>query len=156
MKKILVGLFVLAGVNINAQDVKLSLGYKSVELGVSKTLTDSELIFGGAISLTDSEQIAKRANQFGQEHKIYDKAIPTVFALMGAEFDRLNIIGKVGACYINRQDVTEYNGVTEPYNKKYFLAVGINIMYMVSDKIGISGSYDNVNSAMVGINYKIN
>lgn len=153
MKKILISLFILSVASTNAQDLKLSLGYKSIEVGATKTL-ESELIFGGAVSITDTHQIEKRANQFSQIHKIYDKAIPTTFALLGAKFNRFSMIGKVGACYINRQDVTE-NNVTEPYNHKFFLAVGMQLMYMVSDRIGVSGSFDNVNSAMVGINYKI-
>lgn len=156
MKKLII-LFCIFSATLNAQDLKLSLGYKSAEIGLSKTL-QNELIFGGSLCLTDSEQIAKRANQFNQEHKIYNKVIPSAFILMGAEFDRLNLMGKVGACYIQKQDVKETNGnvsTTTPYNNIMFLAVGFNIMYMVSDKVGFSVSFDNVNAGMLGINYKL-
>lgn len=132
-------------------NINLSLGYKTVEIGLTKTL-DSEIILGGSFSLTNSKVIEDRINSVDVNyiHTFNSKYTPTIFGLLGAKFDRLNMIGKVGASYVDQ------NINTVKDDKHLYLAVGIQLIYEVSNSFGISGSFDNVNSFMAGINYKIN
>lgn len=146
----------------NSTNANLSIGYKTAEIGITHTI-ESEIILGGSFALTDSKHIEDRTNKIDRgnyAHKMNSKYTPTVFALMGANFDRINFIGKVGACYID-QDIKKINYNHKEYvfakdNKVLYLAVGMQIMYQVSETVGISGSFDNVSGAMLGINFKIN
>lgn len=135
---------------LTAQEYKLnlSLGNKAAELDYTIT-TKSEMIWGIGGSLTDSKLVAKRANQFAQKHYIYTDYVPAIFALGGANFDRLNIVGKIGACYIDQ----EVDGVKD--DKKYYFSIGMIINYSLNERLGISISFDNVNAGMVGLSYKL-
>ena len=147
----------------NSTNANLSVGYKTAEIGVTHTL-ESEFILGGSFALTDSKMIENRTNKIDRGsylHKMNSKYTPSAFALMGGNFDRINFIGKVGATYID-QNICKINnsmqtdGVYTKDSKVLYLACGMEIMYQVSDFVGISGSFDNVSGAMLGINFKIN
>jgi hypothetical protein len=147
----------------NSTNANLSIGYKTAELGFTHTL-ESEIILGGSFAFTDSKVIEDRTNKIDRGsslHKLNTKYSKTVFALMGGNFKNINFIGKVGANYIDQNickiaDSRQTDGNFVKDSKVLYLAVGMEIMYQISDNIGISGSFDNVNSAMIGINYKIN
>jgi len=167
MKKVLL-LSVLLGTSAysqmaNSTNANLSIGYKTAEIGITHTL-ESEIILGGSISLTDSKLIEKRNNSIDRGNHLYKEnssLTPSAFILMGGNFDRVNLIGKVGATYMNQNvcsidNSMQTDGVYTKDSKLLYLAIGMEFMYQVSDNWGISGSFDNVNSAMLGINYKIN
>lgn len=147
----------------NSTNANLSIGYKTAEIGITHTL-ESEIILGGSFALTDSKHIEQRTNSIDRgnySHKMNTKFTPSAFALMGGNFERINFIGKVGATYIN-QDVKkiDYNNKTNDFfakdSKILYLAVGMEIMYQISETVGISGSFDNVSGGMLGINFQIN
>lgn len=160
MKKLIL-LSVLLTQTVFAQttNINLSVGNKTVELGLTRTI-ESEIILGGSFALTNSKVIEDRANLIDAGsylHKVNTNYTPSVFALMGGKFDNLSIVTKVGSSYIN-QDIKKINS-KEDYHKDskvLYLAVGVDVMYQISDVIGIGASFDNVNSLMLGINYKIN
>lgn len=125
-------------------------GYKTGEISASYT-AENELIFGLAVSITDSKIAEKRANiKDLNHHDFNDKVIPNVFGLIGGKFDNLSLIGKLGAAYVNQN----INNIPEP--KKYYFTVGMAIDYKVSDLIGLRGSYDSVSSLLLGVSFYIN
>jgi len=138
--------------NSYAQDRKVSVmaGYKAFELSATYTDEETELIFGGSASIVDSGISEKRANtnDKGKIHRFKGDVVPAAFALIGAKFDELNIIGKFGGAYVNQT----INGKHESQN--IYIAFGVAIDYEVSDQIGIRASYDSVNAVMAGLTFK--
>ena len=147
----------------SSTNANLSVGYKTAEFGITHTL-ESEIILGGSFSLTDSKNIEDKTNLVDKGsylHRMNSKYTPSAFVLMGGNFERINFIGKVGASYVDQRlckinDSRQTDGTFINDNKKVYLAVGMEIMYQVTEFVGISGSFDNVNSLMIGINYQIN
>lgn len=161
MKKLLI-LSILLAQSSFAQMISLSLGNKTAEIGISQTL-ESEIILGGSFALTDSKLLESKVNLLDRGsylHRMSSNYTPTVFALMGANFDNLNIITKIGASYIN-QDVCKINssketsGIFVRDDKKLYLAMGAMVTYQISEVFGVNCSFDNVSSIMLGINYKL-
>ncbi len=163
MKKIAILAVLLAQSAFAQTNLNLAVGNKTAEFGLSHTL-ESEIIVGGSFSLTNSKVIEQRANAVDRGsclHRMNSAYTPTLFALVGAKFDRLNILAKVGASYINQNicqidNSLQTDGTFTRDTKSIYLAIGMQAIYQVSDNVGISGSFDNVNSAMLGINLKIN
>jgi hypothetical protein len=126
------------------------VGYKSIELSYAYE-AESELIFGGAISATSSDMTEKRANNNdkGKRHEFEGDVTPAVFGLIGAKFDDLYIIGKIGGSYVDQT----ING--EP-TKDLFFALGVAIEYKISGAIGLRGSYDSVAGPMAGLTFHFN
>lgn len=124
-------------------------GYKSFELGFTYLDEEIELIYGVSASVVDSKLAEKRANRndIGKVHEFNGKAVPAVFGLIGAKFDDLSIIGKIGGAYLNQT----INGKLEP--QKAYLAFGLVVDYKITDTIGLRGSYDSVNSALIGVSF---
>lgn len=125
-----------------SRQVSAMVGLSSIELSAQYTHT---MIYGAAVSLTDSKDIERRANVNSYEkHELKTKYTPAVFGLIGGEFEELSIIGKLGAAYIDQIR----NGKDE--KQKLYFAVGIIFDYKLNDAIGIRGSYDNVAGPMIG------
>ena len=140
MKKLLLLLLIATGAQ--AQTVSTMVGYKSTEL--SYTINRS-LNYGIAISVTSSKEVASRANRmdYPNKHTTNDKITPSLFFLIGANFDNITITGKLGATYFNQN----INGKQEPQN--IYRAVGVQMSYKL-----IVFSFDSANGAMIG--YKFN
>lgn len=139
----------LSAFAINAQERKLSImaGYKAIEFGATYTDGETELIFGGAISLVSSDIVEKRANtnDKGKIHNMTGKFVPAAFGLIGAKFDELSIIGKLGGAYVEQT----INGKIE--DRKFCYAIGVILDYKLSEIVSLRVSYDNVNAPMAGI-----
>lgn len=168
MKNLIVLLLLLLSQSVFSQvaestNLNLSIGYKAAEIGFTNTL-ESEIIVGSCFSLTNSKVIQDRANKVDTGnylHKMNNDYTPTVFVLMGANFDRFNMVGKIGACYINQNickinDSRQKERVFIEDTKHLYLSIGVELMYQITDNFGVSGGFDNVNSLMMGINFKIN
>lgn len=126
-----------------SQQLAIMLGNKSVEISTTYT---HPLIFGMSVSIVDSKIVEKRANNNDfNKHNLNSDLTPSVFGLIGGEFEELSLIGKLGASYIDQS----INGIQE--KQKLYFAVGIIADYKINDIIGIRVSFDNVNSAMIGI-----
>ena len=140
MKKILLLLLIASGTQ--GQTVSTMVGYKSTELGYT---INKSLNYGIAASVTSSKEIASRANRMDHpnKHTTNDKITPSLFFLIGANFDNITITGKLGATYFNQN----INGKQEPQN--IYRAVGVQMSYKL-----IVFSFDSANGAMIG--YKFN
>lgn len=129
----------------------LLVGYKSVEIGY--TVNDEEsLNFGFSLSAVDSKLVEKRANRNDvnrHKHDFKGSLVPSTFWLVGGTFDKITLTGKVGASYID-QLIDEIED-----KKKMYFAVGLIISRQINERFSVSGSYDNVNSATIGLTYKI-
>ena len=144
MKKLLfILLFPL--ISMAQSQVDVMAGYKAVE--VNYFLRTESLNYGLGVSLVDSGLVEKRANNndIFYDHKFTQSYTPAVFALVGGQFEEISIVGKLGSAYVEQQ----INGV--PDSKHLFLAVGIEIGYDLSERFGVKGSFDNVNSLMAGL-----
>lgn len=140
-------IFVFGTAKLSAQSqVSVMAGYKAIEVSGAYT-AENELIFGLAISAVDSKMTQKRANtnDKGSNHEFKSDYTPAAFALIGAKFDELSIIGKIGGAYIKQ----EIDGKPEPQN--IYLTVGVIIDYKISELTGIRVSYDAVSGPMAGI-----
>lgn len=129
----------------------LLVGYKSVEIGYSVNDEES-LNLGFSLSAVDSKLVQDRANRNDvnrHKHDFKGSLVPSVFWLVGGTFDKITLTGKVGTSYINQL----IDGLED--KKKIYLAVGIILSHKISDRVSISGSYDNVNSAAIGLTYKL-
>lgn len=151
MKTLFTTLVLMICLNANSQSVHTMAGYKSAEIGYTYTDEETELIFGFSVSAVDSKLAEYRANRNdrGKIHEFKDQFTPAMFFLVGGKFDKLSIIGKLGGSNV-KQDI---NGIKD--EKYVYFAAGIIFDYQVSEKISVRGSYDSVNSAMVGVGIKI-
>lgn len=148
MKTLLIFLIPLLTI-AQSNQIAIMGGNKALELSFSYT-APNEVIYGIAIAGTDSSIAEKRANKFDQkEHVFQDKYIPTIFGLIGGEFDNLSVIGKIGSAYVNQT----INGTEE--KRKMCLAVGIAFDFKISETFALRTSYDNVSSLMLGITYHL-
>lgn len=149
MKTLFASLLIIVYLNVNAQSSQASVmvGYKSAELSFAYE-AESELVFGAAISATASDVTEKRANNMdqGKVHKFKGDLTPAVFGLIGAKFEDLYIIGKIGGSYVDQT----ING--KP-TQDIFLALGISAEYKITDAVGLRGSYDSVGGAMAGLTF---
>lgn len=126
-----------------AQSISTFAGYKSAEVNFK---IERDLIYGIGISVADANQVAKRAtnNDHPNIHTANTKLMPSVFFLIGAQFDKVCIVGKLGAAYFEQK----INGKNEPQN--IYRSVGVQIAYK-----NIMLSYDSSNSLMLGYNFKL-
>jgi hypothetical protein len=125
-------------------------GFKSLELGTTITNEESELIYGVSASVVDSKASQDRANNNdkGKHHEFNGDVVPTCFGLIGAKFDRLNIIGKIGGAYVSQS-------INNEPTKDLFLALGIMASLKVSNSTPLVLSYDSVNSVQLGISLSL-
>jgi hypothetical protein len=148
MKTILILLFPLLTI-AQSKQIAIMGGYKAAEISISYT-APNELIYGLALSGVNSKVAEKRANNNDlNNHKFNNKYIPNIFGLIGAKFNNISIIGKLGTAYINQN----INNI--PESQKYYFTTGIAINYKVSENIGIKTSYDNINSLLLGVTFHI-
>ena len=133
------------------KDIGLLIGYNTIDASCQYT-SENELIYGFGASIVESNIAEKRANNNdkGKIHKFNNSIVPAIWGNIGAKFDELSIIGKIGLANVNQS----INNIKEP--KNIYLAFGIIFDYKISEKLGIRLNYDSVNSLMGGISYKIN
>lgn len=126
------------------------VGYKSFELGFNYMDEESELIYGVSASVVDSKISQDRANNNdkGKLHEFNGKVVPAIFGTIGAKFEKLNLIGKIGGSFVNQQ-------INKEPTKDLFLALGLIAEYEISDRFGIRASYDSVSSIQLGLSLKI-
>lgn len=126
-------------------------GYKSVELGYIQE--DPEFLnFGVSVGIQDAKIAERRANVndiYKKVHQFNDKVIPVGFALVGASFSPITITGKLGCAYLSQR----INTIQD--NQKLYFAVGVIVSHELNDRLSILGSYDNVSSLQIGINYNL-
>lgn len=136
---------------VTAQEKQFSVmsGYKALEVAATYTHEETELVFGLSIVAVDSEMIEKRANNNdkGGRHIINSEYTPGAFGLIGAKFDDLSIIGKIGGAYI-KQDI---NGKPEPQN--IYMTFGIIFDLKVSNSTGLRVSYDGISGPLGGVGF---
>jgi hypothetical protein len=144
MKKLLI-LLIFPTIGFSQQSISTLVGYKSFELNFK---TKGNLNFGLTTSITDSKEIAKRANRMETKpfktHTANTKASPSLFFLIGATIDDFTVTGKLGATYFDQN----VNGVKEAQN--IYRSVGAQIQYK-----NIVFSYDSTNSVMIGYEFNI-
>lgn len=131
--------------------INLQAGYKALSLGYTYQNEDF-LNFGVSASVVESRIVEKRANRNDTSKKVHDfnsDVVPALFGEIGATFDKFTITGKLGAAYLNQS----INNIQE--NQKLYYAVGVRFEYEINDSVGIIGSWDNVNSGMVGVSLKL-
>lgn len=126
-------------------------GYKAIEINYDYQNEDF-LNFGLSISSVESSMVEKRAETndiYKKHYDIKDKYVPAMFFTVGATFDKFTITGKGGYAYLNQK----VNNIQE--NRKFYYAIGCRLEYDIEEKLSITCSYDNVNSCLFGINYKL-
>lgn len=152
MKTLYTTLIILICLNVNAQSSEVSImaGHKAAEVSFMADF-ESELSFGVAISATAADVTEKRANKndLGKIHVFKGDLTPAAFALAGAKFDDLKIIGKVGVSYVEQT----ING--EP-TEDVFLALGLAAEYNITETLAFRASYDSVAGVMAGITIHFN
>lgn len=130
--------------------LKIMAGYKSFEFGYS--LENEELLnFGLSASIADSKMLEKRANKNDVNRNVHEfksDIVPAVFGTVGATFDKFTITGKIGGSFVSQN-------INNQATKDIFFAVGLAMEYQINCCVRIRGSYDNVNSAMAGVAFKI-
>lgn len=136
-----------------AQDSKIGsmFGYKAIEINYDYQNEDF-LNFGVAISAIESSMVEKREERndvYIKDYEIENSYVPALFFTVGGTFDKFTITGKLGSAYLD-QKVNEIKD-----DKNFYLAVGCRFEYQVKERLSITSSYDNVNSLLVGINYKL-
>lgn len=152
MKPLLTTLLILLYLNVNAQETKISAmaGYKSFEVGFTYLDEESELIYGVSASVIDAKFSQDIANFHDTiEHNFKGDVVPAVHSLIGAKFDRLSFIGKIGGAHINQT----INGKEEPQN--IYLSYGLMVGYEFENGLSFIGSIDAVNAVMAGIQFKL-
>lgn len=152
MKTFLTTLIIIFYLNVNAQETKISAmaGYKSAELGFIYLDEESELIYGISASVIDAKFSESIANFHDtSKHDFKGDVVPAVHGLIGAKFDRLSFIGKIGGAHINQN----INGKKEPQN--IYLSYGLMVGYEFDNGLSFVGSIDAVNAVMAGIQFKI-
>lgn len=154
-KIILVIIFIVALLGTwvtNAQEAKISAmaGYKSFELGFTYLDEETELVYGFSASVIDAKFSESIANFHDtSEHDFKGDIVPAVHGLIGARFERLSFIGKIGGAAIN-QDI---NGKKEPQN--IYLSYGLMVGYEFDNGLSFVGSIDAVNAIMFGLMIKL-
>ncbi|URM37167.1 hypothetical protein [Flavobacterium anhuiense] len=134
-----------------AQEKQFSIlaGYKSLEGGFTYTDEESELIYGIAASLMDSKTSEKIANFHDtSKHNFKGDVVPAAFGLIGAKFDKVKLIGKIGFAYLEQ----EINNI--PDHQKFYFAFGLAYSYEFDNEISVIGSLDSVNAVMAGASFK--
>lgn len=146
MKKLIFIFLLLPLMSMAQSQIDVMAGYKAVE--VNYFLRTESLNYGLGISAVDSKLVEKRANNndIFYDHDFTQSVTPSVFALVGGQFEEVSIVGKMGASYV-KQNI---NGIYDT-DKHLFLAVGIEIGYDITPELGFKGSFDNVNSFMAGL-----
>ena len=140
MKKLI--LLLLITTATQAQSISALVGYKAAEVNFK---IEKELIYGIGLSITDANLVAKRANKNDGArniHKANTNIMPSLFFLIGANFDEITIVGKLGGAYFNQS----INGKDE--SQKFYRSVGVQLGYN-----NILASYDSSNSIMIGYNF---
>lgn len=152
MKTLLTSLLIIIYLNVNAQSEKGSLmvGNKAFELSYIYE-NEEGLGFGFATSIVHSELVESRTNKNDHfnEHQFVSKVTPAVFGLISGNFEEVTVIGKIGASYVNQN----INGIRD--SKKLYLAVGIAFEVPLTEEISVRAGYDNVNSVLIGVGFKI-
>lgn len=149
MKKLLIIALLLISISIIAQEKHTSvmLGYKSIEVSASYTV-ESELVFGLALSATQSGIVEKRANNNDlNRHEFKNDVIPAAFFLIGGKFDKFTMIGKLGGAYL------EQKINNKPDSQKFYYGVGVIFDYQFENGYSIRSSYDNVSGPLVGVGF---
>lgn len=152
MKTILTMLLIIIYLNVNAQETKISAmaGYKSTELGFTYLDEESELIYGISASVIDAKFSESIANfHDNSKHDFKGDVVPAVHALIGARFEKLSFIGKIGGASINQT----INGKKEPQN--IYLSYGLMVGYEFDNGLSFVGSIDAVNALMFGVQFKL-
>jgi hypothetical protein len=152
MKTLLTTLLIIIYLNVNAQETKISAmaGYKSAELGFTYLDEESELIYGVSASVIDAKFSESIANfHDASKHDFKGDVVPSVHGLIGAKFDRLSFIGKIGCAHINQN----INGKKEPQN--IYLSYGLMVGYEFDNGLSFVGSIDAANALMCGVQFKI-
>lgn len=152
MKTLLTTLLIILYLNVNAQETKISAmaGYKSFELGFTYLDEETELIYGVSASVIDAKFSESIANFHDtSEHNFKGDVVPAVHGLIGAKFDRLSFIGKIGGACINQT----INGKSEPQN--IYLSYGLMVGYEFENGLSFIGSIDAVNAVMCGVSWKL-
>lgn len=154
MKTNLKYIFIVAGIlfvsvalnKCHAQQIHALAGYKSLEIGYTYTDEETELIYGVSVSGVDANTAERRANinDKGVIHEFNGSVIFTGYGLVGAKFDRLNIVGKIGIAYVSQK-------INNEPTKDLFLALGLMASYSISERYSLCASYDSVNSVQAGI-----
>lgn len=136
----------------NAQETKISAmaGYKSFEVGFTYLDEESELIYGVSASVVDSKVSEKRANNNdkGKHHEFKGDVTPAMFFTIGGKFEKLSLIGKLGGSFVEQE-------INKNPTKDLFLAFGLIAEYEISETIALRGSYDSVNSFLIGASFKL-
>lgn len=144
MKTLLILLFPLMMFSQNT--ISTLVGYKSFEVNYK---IKGNLNYGIAISITDSKQIANRANKMDPNplnfHRAIDKISPSLFLLIGGTFNNVTITGKIGATYFNQT----INNIKEPQN--IYRSVGVEVQYK-----NFILSHDATSSIMIGYEFNLN
>lgn len=136
----------------NAQETKISAmaGYKSFELGFTYLDEETELIYGVSASLIDAKFSESIANFHDtSEHNFKGDVVPAAHFLIGARFEKLIFIGKLGGAKITQT----INGKSEPQN--IYLSYGLIVGYEFEKGLSFVGSIDAVNAVMCGIQFKL-
>lgn len=136
----------------NAQETKISAmaGYESLELGFTYLDEETELIYGVSASVIDAKLSESIANFHDtSKHDFKGDVVPAVHGLIGAKFDRLSFIGKIGGAHINQT----INGKSEPQN--IYLSYGLMVGYEFENGLSFVGSIDAVNAIMCGVMIKL-
>lgn len=126
-------------------------GYKAIEINYDYQNEDF-LNFGVAISAVESSIVEKREERndiYIKDYEIKNDYVSALFFTVGGTFDKFTITGKLGSAYLD-QKINEIKD-----DKNFYLAVGCRFEYKVQERLSITSSYDNVNSLIVGINYKL-
>lgn len=136
----------------NAQETKISAmaGYKSFEVGFTYLDEETELIYGVSASVIDAKFSESIANFHDtSQHNFKGDVVPAIHGLIGAKFDRLSFIGKLGGAKITQT----INGKKEPQN--IYLSYGLMVGYEFDNGLSFVGSIDAVNAIMCGVIIKI-
>lgn len=151
-KRTVLALIILISLNIHGQETKISAmaGYKSFELGFTYLAEESELIYGVSASVVDSKVSEKRANNNdkGKHHEFKGDVTPAMFFNIGGKFEKLSLIGKLGGSYVEQK-------INKEPTKDLFLDFGLIAEYEISETISLRGSYDSVNSFLIGASLKL-
>lgn len=151
-KRTVLALIILISLNIHGQETKISTmaGYKSFEVGFTYLDEESEIIYGVSASVIDAKFSESIANFHDtSEHNFKGDVVPAVHGLIGAKFDRLSFIGKLGGAKITQT----INGKAEPQN--IYLSYGLMVGYEFENGLSFLGSIDAVNAVMCGVQFKL-
>lgn len=141
----------LSKVYSQEQRGSMTAGNRTFELSYISE-NEEGLGFGAAFSLVDSGLVEARANKndtMKNKHEFVSNVTPTVFALISGDFEQITIVGKIGTAYVNQN----INGIRD--SKKLYFAVGISFEKPITEEISVKAGYDNVNSLLIGVSFKL-